>query len=324
MLMRLVEFQDWHTLPPSDDDDDYGGGGSGPGSGDSNYNGYWPGFSDSGGAGARPRRTRYGDAADPRLGRGSGPRFLPRQQERGIMVGLLCCPVVSSQAAMPYSSSGSRIPGQGTPRVAGPFVEEVDFIGAPTRSHSPIKLMAADPMCVEASLCKSPKAVPAAVAERTKSIDQDLRPRRTPLASPKGAICGIIDRDFNLLMGRALCFTTVEDGPSFLYEPTATLLPTHHAPSLETELYLSGPDEALSSRPLSPRLAGPGEASFGPPSSSLIMLDHVVGAATADPLANITSHVDEVAVTNATTAEDFVASFRKPLPQSVLLSTPRR
>jgi hypothetical protein len=58
MRICLVEFQDWHTLPPSDDDEFYGSGGSDSDSGDSNYNGYWPGFTDSGGTGVRPRTTR--------------------------------------------------------------------------------------------------------------------------------------------------------------------------------------------------------------------------------------------------------------------------
>jgi hypothetical protein len=89
--MRLIEFQDWHTPPPSDDDDFYGGGGSNSG------NGYWPGLCDSGGAGAR----RYGGAEDPRLGHGYGPGFMPRQQQRAILVGQFRCPVVSPQASMP-------------------------------------------------------------------------------------------------------------------------------------------------------------------------------------------------------------------------------
>jgi hypothetical protein len=48
--LRLIEFQDWHT-PPLSDDDDYNHCDSESDSGDSNFNGYWPSFTDSGGAG---------------------------------------------------------------------------------------------------------------------------------------------------------------------------------------------------------------------------------------------------------------------------------
>jgi hypothetical protein len=58
---------------------------------------------------------------------------------------------------------------------------------------------------------------------------------------------GIVDGDFNLVMGRALCFNVVEDGPSFLFEPTAPVLVNDQACSLETELYLSGPEAMTSS-----------------------------------------------------------------------------
>ena len=74
--LRIIEFQDWHTPPPSSgdhydigDDED---------SDDSNYNGFHPGFS-SGGGGSRPRTTRFGGAGEPRLGHGSGPAFRARE-----------------------------------------------------------------------------------------------------------------------------------------------------------------------------------------------------------------------------------------------------
>ena len=82
--LRLVEFQDWHTPPPSSDD---GYADDDSDSGDSNFNGYWPGFSDRGGGGARPRTTRFGGADDPHLGRGSSPAFRPREVSRAILVG---------------------------------------------------------------------------------------------------------------------------------------------------------------------------------------------------------------------------------------------
>uniref|UniRef100_K3XPU8 CCHC-type domain-containing protein n=1 Tax=Setaria italica TaxID=4555 RepID=K3XPU8_SETIT len=44
--LRIVEFQDWHTPLPSSDDGYDGRGGDSDDSGDSNFNGYWPGFSE--------------------------------------------------------------------------------------------------------------------------------------------------------------------------------------------------------------------------------------------------------------------------------------
>jgi hypothetical protein len=123
--LRLVEFQDWHTPPPSNDDDFYGGRGSDTDSGDSNYNGYWPGFTDSDGAGVRSRTTRFGGDGDPSLGRGSGPSFQPRQHESIIRVGQFCCPVVSPRGAIPCPLGGNRIPTQGATRVDALVVEEV-------------------------------------------------------------------------------------------------------------------------------------------------------------------------------------------------------
>lgn len=89
--LRLIEYQDWHTPPPSSDDEMFYGGESSD-SGDSNYNGYHPGFG-GGGGGARPRTTRFGGNGDPRLGRGSGPAFHARESRCAIVVGDVTCPI---------------------------------------------------------------------------------------------------------------------------------------------------------------------------------------------------------------------------------------
>ncbi|CAD6336234.1 unnamed protein product [Miscanthus lutarioriparius] len=75
--LRIIEFQDWHT-PPTSWDEWMGADGSDD-SGDSNFNGYHPGFATRGGGGARPWTTRFGGADEPRLGPGSGPAFQARQ-----------------------------------------------------------------------------------------------------------------------------------------------------------------------------------------------------------------------------------------------------
>jgi hypothetical protein len=110
-------------------------------------------------------------------------------------------------------------------------------------------------------------------------------------------------------MGRALCFNAVEDGPSFLFEPTAPVLVNDQACSLETELYLSGPEAMTSSRHPSSGAAGPVGDSDGAP---------------RDPMAYSDPQCDDVVPGIAVPAEDFVAAFRRPLEQPVLLCTPRR
>lgn len=54
VCLRIIEFQDWHTPPPSSDKEM--GARDSDDSGDSNYNGYHPGFA-TGGGGARLRTT---------------------------------------------------------------------------------------------------------------------------------------------------------------------------------------------------------------------------------------------------------------------------
>jgi len=118
--IRLVEFQDWHTPPPSSDDEPHLGGDEDSDSGDSNFNGYHPCYEpdDGNGGGRRPRTTRFGGVADPRLGPGSGPACRPRG--RAILVGEVLCPEMLSTVTAPCRlfGSSSRIPalGQSRPR----------------------------------------------------------------------------------------------------------------------------------------------------------------------------------------------------------------
>ncbi|CAD6226871.1 unnamed protein product [Miscanthus lutarioriparius] len=87
---RTMEFQDWHTPPPSSDED-YGYNND-EDSSDSNYSGFHPRFGDSGGTGARPRKTRIAGPDKPRLGHRSGPTFLGSGSEAGCRSGRLLLP----------------------------------------------------------------------------------------------------------------------------------------------------------------------------------------------------------------------------------------
>ena len=98
--LRLIEYQDWHTPPPSSEDGmDFGGEESD--SGDSNYNGYHPGFGGGGIGGSRPRMTRFCGNNDPRLGRGFGPAFRAWELRGAIVVGDVTSPFPEPRGAMP-------------------------------------------------------------------------------------------------------------------------------------------------------------------------------------------------------------------------------
>ncbi|CAD6247774.1 unnamed protein product [Miscanthus lutarioriparius] len=83
LRLRIVEFQDWHTPPPSSDDEMYNAGDDDEDRDNSNYNGFHPGFSGDGSR-SRPRTTRFGRDSDPALGKGSGPAFRARGSRRAI------------------------------------------------------------------------------------------------------------------------------------------------------------------------------------------------------------------------------------------------
>jgi len=96
----LVEYQDWHT-PLSDDDDELSLGDDELSlgrrdhdsySGDNNYNGYWPDFSDSGSTSPQSCTTRDG-----------GTTFRPRQASNDIIVGQFGYPDASVHDAVPFS-----------------------------------------------------------------------------------------------------------------------------------------------------------------------------------------------------------------------------
>jgi len=87
---RTMEYQDWHTpLPSSIEDYGYN---NDEDSSDSNYNGFHPGFGDSGGMGARPQKTRIAGPDEPRIGHRSEPTFLGLGSEAGCRSGRLLLP----------------------------------------------------------------------------------------------------------------------------------------------------------------------------------------------------------------------------------------
>jgi len=120
--LRIIEFQDWHT-PPTSNVEGYGYGDGDSGNSDSNFNGYWPSFCDCGGGGAWPRSTRFGGDDDPRLGRGSGLSFRPREASRwparsSRRASPCCVGEVTSSEGASLQISTARIPAVGGTRVA--------------------------------------------------------------------------------------------------------------------------------------------------------------------------------------------------------------
>lgn len=177
--IRIVEFQDWHTPPPSSDDDFDGD--SGDNSGDNIFNGCHPGFGGSSGGGRWPRTTRFGRHGDPQLVPGSGPACRPRGPRRAMRVGGVSCPVLSRYTAVPYHQYGGRWsaaratfsarPAVEAPRESMPQCSQVTWVtslqtrGAPSTveqfdfqhchpcSPFPVKHHMEGPMLVEAQLC---------------------------------------------------------------------------------------------------------------------------------------------------------------------------
>lgn len=149
--LRIMEFQDWHTPPPSSDED-YGYNDD-EDSDDTNYNGFHPGFGDGGGTGARPRKTRFAGPDEPRLGRGSRPTFRAREARQAVVVVDFCCPVISPRGAMPCRAAGSGFCATPRTRVDERMEATFDFEPMCLGSPSSIKLPAVDPMVDEAALC---------------------------------------------------------------------------------------------------------------------------------------------------------------------------
>jgi hypothetical protein len=99
--IRLVEYQDWHTPPPSSNDEDPDRDDSDD-SGDSNFNGYHPGEdAGSGGGRRRPWTSCFGNAGDPALRPGLGPACRPCGSRQTVTVGHVICPLVEPRAPMP-------------------------------------------------------------------------------------------------------------------------------------------------------------------------------------------------------------------------------
>jgi hypothetical protein len=82
--------------------------------------------------------------------------------------------------------------------------------------------MAVDPMCVEAGLYTSPKAIDDMVDASVHSIACDPRPGHASRSQRRGVMGKLLDDDFNLVVGHSICLAVgAEVGPSFLFEPNA-------------------------------------------------------------------------------------------------------
>lgn len=194
--IRIIEFQDWHTPPPSSNDGFDGGGDSD--SGDSNFNGYHPGFGGSCG-GSRPRTTRYGGNDDPYLGRGSGPTFRPCGAQLAVLVGGSICPFEAPRGARTCRKQKCRTP---SPEKTGGVVSllgQVDF-GTWRCSLSPVISAGADPMLVEARLCTPQKAGKVSWGA-VHSPDCYLHTCRTSWGSRTGFVGSCLMEEPDLLMG---------------------------------------------------------------------------------------------------------------------------
>lgn len=77
--LRIIEYQDWTSQSSSSDEGFYNGGNDELDSGDSNYNGYHPGFDCPSRSSFGPRIVRMPKVGDaPAHGRDSGPAFRSR------------------------------------------------------------------------------------------------------------------------------------------------------------------------------------------------------------------------------------------------------
>jgi hypothetical protein len=198
--LRIVEFQDWHTPPPSSDDElGYGNDDSDDDSGDSNYNGYHPGFVASGGAGARPRTSRFAGPDEPRLGPGHGPSFRARESRQPIVVGDFCCPVVSPSGAMPCRAAGSGFPATRGTRVEESMEDQFDFEPVLAGSPSSVKMPVVDPMVDEAALF-TPRTQHQAADDSDTPHSIDIWPRagRSARAAASGIVGGALAQDAEL------------------------------------------------------------------------------------------------------------------------------
>lgn len=196
--IRMIEFQDWHT-PPTSSDEGFDAGDE-EDSNDINYNGFHPGFQASGGAGSRPRTSRFAGADERRLSRGYGPSFTARDTWQAIVVGALSCPVPSTNGAMPCRDSVSALFAKRPTHVEPDLVSQFDFIDR-SASLSSIERVAPDPMLAEALLSTPPKAACDRVASaRLHSIDRWPR-REASCERQQGLVGTALGEDPSLLMG---------------------------------------------------------------------------------------------------------------------------
>lgn len=315
--IRIVEFQDWHTPPPSSDDKGYYPRDDDSDSRDSNYHGYHPGTTSSGGG--RPRTTRFGGASDPRLGLGWGPAFCAREARSNIWVGAVACPVASMRGAVPCRGYGSRIPTGKQARVKAPVDMQVDLSVMQMCSPSPVTSPACDPTLAEAALCM-PRMPVIAPEERVHTFD--VLPRRgpSPICGRFGFVGSDLDLEFERWagLGKALPLGS-PDGPDVLCGLGPSRFDDDQVDrslAQEVDLCLSGPEDC----------------SFGPsspdqPAGSVTLPTHTLAVPGGED-DEVAAAVNEVCATRPTRdvampIDEFIHSFKKPLQQPILLSPPR-
>lgn len=203
--LRIVEFQDLHTLGPSSDED-YGAGEE-EDSDDSNYNGFHPGFG-GGGSGVRPRTTQFASPDEPRLGRGSGPSFWARESRKDVWVGDVSCPVASPRGSIPCNATVSRIHITRETRVKEPVDVRFDFLPWCPGSPSSVRLVAGDPLVAEAALCTPRQS--GSACDVPQSIDLWPRTGRSSRAARPGVVGSALDDDVELLQA---CILRRPPGP---------------------------------------------------------------------------------------------------------------
>jgi hypothetical protein len=320
--LRLIEFQDWHTPPPSSDDGmDFAGDDSD--SRNSNYNGYHPGFNSGGGRRPRPKAVRFGGNDDPRLGPGYGPAFRAWETRHSIIVGELTCPILEPRGAMPCRSGVSAFQAEQSTRVDVAVEERFDFQLQRACSPSPVKLVALDPMLSEAALCTPRKGVSPS-AEHAYSIDLCPLGRQVSRIPRRGLVGIALDADVELLAGRMTslrCGTA--DGPECLFGG-------HFDFGSHADCDLSVRDTVVSCMSV-PVECGSGPCIPGPLASPTFLGDGNLlspwpaSVAATEALVDSSPHRSDGAHVQApsSSTDDFISSFVVPLPLPVLLSTPQ-
>jgi hypothetical protein len=303
--LRIVEYQDWHTPPPSDDEgfdprDDED-------SDDSNCNGFHPGFQHSGGGGARPRTTRFGRAQDPRLQRNFEAPFQRRQAAQVVTVGQVRCPVASGRPEHPGRAPAAGFPALGWTRVVRDLALEVDLgIGA-ARSLSPVRAAPDDPMCAEAELGCTAESGALAVGEgvtgQLMTIDRDPNSGSESAAVYKGLVGRSLDEDLGLMVGQV----------DWAMGPCSANASEEHGHVVAA--VLTGPvctEPGMSVLPAQVDAGLPVQDLVGAPDAAVVLTTTPVGVADMAVAAPVvaTQSVDE-----------FISELIKPLPQTIL-STP--